>query len=76
MSPLERAVWWTEHVLRHNGASHLKANGAHMHWTEYYQIKLLLLLQILIISFLLIVGLGIYYIRKKIISRQLKIKLN
>ncbi|XP_038217907.1 UDP-glucosyltransferase 2-like [Zerene cesonia] len=41
-SALERAVWWTEYVLRHGGAKHLRSPAANMHWTEYYEIKLLL----------------------------------
>ncbi|XP_072946256.1 UDP-glycosyltransferase UGT5-like [Epargyreus clarus] len=39
--PVERAVWWTEHVLRHGGAKHLRAPAADMSWTEYYEVKLL-----------------------------------
>ncbi|XP_063367014.1 UDP-glycosyltransferase UGT4-like [Cydia amplana] len=42
MSALERAVWWTEHVLRHGGARHLRAPAAGMGWAEYYELNLLL----------------------------------
>ncbi|XP_045455020.1 UDP-glycosyltransferase UGT5-like [Melitaea cinxia] len=41
--PLERAVWWTEHVLRHGGR-HLRASGAGVSRTEYYELELVLLL--------------------------------
>ncbi|XP_049881023.1 UDP-glucosyltransferase 2-like [Pectinophora gossypiella] len=33
--PLERAVWWTEYVLRHSGAKHLRAPAANISWAEY-----------------------------------------
>ncbi|CAK1547651.1 unnamed protein product [Leptosia nina] len=41
-SALERAVWWTEYVLRHGGAKHLRAATANMPWTEFYEIEFLL----------------------------------
>ncbi|XP_072946231.1 UDP-glucosyltransferase 2-like [Epargyreus clarus] len=36
----ERAVWWTEHVLRHGGAKHLRAPAANISWAEYYEVNL------------------------------------
>ncbi|MBQ5153829.1 hypothetical protein EGM85_11270, partial [Macrococcus caseolyticus] len=33
IDPLENAVWWTEHVLRHGGARHLRSPAANMSWT-------------------------------------------
>ncbi|CAH2058060.1 unnamed protein product, partial [Iphiclides podalirius] len=39
-SPLERAVWWTEHVLRHGGARHLRPPTANMSWADYLEWKL------------------------------------
>lgn len=35
MKPLEKAVWWTEYVLRHKGAQHLKGARIPM-WQFYY----------------------------------------
>ncbi|KAI5644652.1 UDP-glucoronosyl and UDP-glucosyl transferase domain-containing protein [Phthorimaea operculella] len=34
MSGLQRAVWWTEHVLRHGGARHLRAPAANISWAQ------------------------------------------
>ncbi|XP_065170771.1 UDP-glycosyltransferase UGT5-like [Atheta coriaria] len=34
MTPLERAIWWTEYVLRHKGAQHLK--GPRIPCWQYY----------------------------------------
>ncbi|CAG5031176.1 unnamed protein product [Parnassius apollo] len=61
-SPLERAVWWTEYVLRHEGAEHLRAPAANLTWIEYYEVKLLL---ILLISLFFVIGLcviALYYL--------------
>ncbi|CAG4992156.1 unnamed protein product [Colias eurytheme] len=41
-SAVDRAVWWTEYVLRHGGAKHLRAAAANMPWTQYYEIELVL----------------------------------
>ncbi|XP_052751040.1 UDP-glucosyltransferase 2-like [Galleria mellonella] len=40
-SSLERAVWWTEHVLRHGGAKHLRSPAANISWTEYLELELI-----------------------------------
>jgi glucuronosyltransferase len=32
--PLERAVFWTEYVLRHKGASHLRSAAADLNWVQ------------------------------------------
>ncbi|KAH9634399.1 hypothetical protein HF086_000225 [Spodoptera exigua] len=38
--PLERAIWWTEYVLRHGGARHLRGPAANMSWAEYLELEL------------------------------------
>jgi glucuronosyltransferase len=35
-SPLDRAVFWTEYVLRHKGAPHLRCAGARLPWYQLY----------------------------------------
>ncbi|KAI5633116.1 UDP-glucoronosyl and UDP-glucosyl transferase domain-containing protein [Phthorimaea operculella] len=40
MSGLQRAVWWTEHVLRHGGARHLRAPAANISWAQYLELEL------------------------------------
>ena len=35
MSPLDTAVYWTEYVVRHKGAPHLKTAAVHMPWHQY-----------------------------------------
>ncbi|CAG4992130.1 unnamed protein product [Colias eurytheme] len=56
-SALERAVWWTEYVLRHGGAKHLRAAGANKTWAEYYDIEFISKLTLLVIS---IVAVSVY----------------
>lgn len=37
-TPLERAVYWTEYVLRHKGATHLQSPARNLGVIEYYLI--------------------------------------
>ncbi|XP_045506846.1 UDP-glucosyltransferase 2-like [Colias croceus] len=39
--PLELAVWWVEHILRHGG-QHLRSPAAGLTWTQYYEVPLVL----------------------------------
>ncbi|KAJ4431916.1 hypothetical protein ANN_20522 [Periplaneta americana] len=41
-SALDRAVFWTEYVIRHKGAPHLRSAGAQLYWYEYLLLDVLL----------------------------------
>ncbi|VVD00233.1 unnamed protein product, partial [Leptidea sinapis] len=49
-SAMDRVTWWTEYVLRHRGAKHLRSLAANMTWMEYYDVQLALFLILLTIS--------------------------
>ncbi|XP_039283417.1 UDP-glycosyltransferase UGT5 isoform X2 [Nilaparvata lugens] len=42
-SPLDRAVYWVEYVLKHNGAAHLKCHARHLNWIQYTSIDVVAL---------------------------------
>ncbi|XP_042894391.1 UDP-glycosyltransferase UGT5-like isoform X2 [Penaeus japonicus] len=42
-SPLERAVFWTEYVIRHQGAPRLRSLATDLSWVEYLMLDVLLL---------------------------------
>ncbi|KAJ8708789.1 hypothetical protein PYW08_010171 [Mythimna loreyi] len=69
-SPLERAVWWTEHVLRHGGARHLRAPAANMSWAEYLEIELVLMLLAIVLGLLLSLSFVLYKLWKYFSSSQ------
>ncbi|XP_061712803.1 uncharacterized protein LOC133521750 [Cydia pomonella] len=74
MSPLERAVWWTEHVLRHGGR-HLRAPAANMSWREYYELDLVLIILSIVTAAIVIVSLVLYKTVRFILSlRNVKAK--
>lgn len=35
MTGLEKAVWWTEYVIRHRGAPYFRSSAIDMPWYEY-----------------------------------------
>ncbi|XP_042204177.1 UDP-glucosyltransferase 2-like [Homarus americanus] len=49
-SPLERAVYWTEYVIRHQGAPHLKSPAAQISWVEFFMLDVLTFLLLCIIA--------------------------
>jgi glucuronosyltransferase len=63
---LNRAVWWAEYVLRHNGAKHLRSAALDLTWYQYFLLDvaafLCLLLAITVFtSYLLLKGIYLYF---------------
>ncbi|XP_068197210.1 UDP-glucuronosyltransferase 1A5-like [Antennarius striatus] len=52
VDPLELAVFWTEFVMRHRGAPHLRPAALHLHWVQYFCLDVITLL----LAALLLVG--------------------
>ncbi|XP_013858738.1 UDP-glucuronosyltransferase 2A1 [Austrofundulus limnaeus] len=44
ISPMEKAIFWVEYVMRHKGAGHLRTEAYKMPWYSYYSIDVLLFL--------------------------------
>ncbi|KAI5633106.1 UDP-glucoronosyl and UDP-glucosyl transferase domain-containing protein [Phthorimaea operculella] len=61
MSGLQRAVWWTEHVLRHGGARHLRAPAANISWGQYLELELLVILLALVLSVIIALLGAVYF---------------
>lgn len=50
---LEKVVYWTEYVIRHQGAPHLRNNEAiAMSWPEYLMLDVILFLSTILTLFL------------------------
>ncbi|KAG7196860.1 hypothetical protein KM043_014496 [Ampulex compressa] len=51
--PMENAIWWTEHVIRHKGAPHLWNRSREMPWYELLMLDVLaiILLGLVVLSF-------------------------
>ncbi|XP_010865192.4 UDP-glucuronosyltransferase 1-1 isoform X1 [Esox lucius] len=44
MEPLDLAVFWTEFVMRHRGAEHLRPAAHYLNWIQYHSLDVILLL--------------------------------
>lgn len=66
MSPQQSVVYWTEYVIRHKGAPHLKSQALNLTWYQYF------LLDVIAVMFILIsiVSIVIYRILKIIVHQS------
>ena len=63
-TPIERTVWWTEYVLRHKGAQHLRTAAVDLEWYQYLLLDVIAFILILT----LIVVFILYYLLKILFS--------
>ncbi|XP_025198644.1 UDP-glucuronosyltransferase 2B2-like isoform X2 [Melanaphis sacchari] len=48
ISPAELVVYWTEYVIRHKGAPHLKSHALNLAWYQYYLLDVIVVILIFI----------------------------
>jgi len=63
MSPMDTAIYWTEYVIRHRGAPHMRTAGADL---PLYQYLLLDVTAVLVTAILAVVYV-IYFMLKKLL---------
>lgn len=44
MTPLETAIYWTEYVIRHRGAPHLRSASMDLGFVQYHNLDVFLML--------------------------------
>ncbi|KAI8489141.1 UDP-glucuronosyltransferase 1-1 [Branchiostoma belcheri] len=49
-SPMDRAVWWIEHVIRHGGLPHLKSAARHLSLLQYHLLDVVALLCVAVVA--------------------------
>lgn len=54
-TPQERAVFWTEYVIRHQGAPQLKSPAAQLSWVEFLMLDVLGHLLLALLLFILVI---------------------
>jgi glycosyltransferase involved in cell wall biosynthesis len=63
MSPMDTAVFWVEHVIRHKGAPHLRNAGSYLAWYQYLMLDVALFVIMLLGTVIFIIR---FLIRKLI----------
>lgn len=51
MKPLDKAVYWIEYIIRHNGAHHLKTAGNKLNWIQFMSIDVIFVILIFLLIF-------------------------
>ena len=44
MTPMEKAVYWAEYVIRHKGASHMRSAALDLAWYQYFLLDVIAVL--------------------------------
>jgi len=73
-SSLNRAVWWTEYVIRHNGAKHLRSAALDLAWYQYLLLDVVAFLFFLVAITVLVLYLILKNIYRYLIVHCYKVK--
>ncbi|XP_026736021.1 UDP-glucuronosyltransferase 2B9-like [Trichoplusia ni] len=74
-SPLNRTIWWLEHLLRHGNAKHLRSPAANISWWDYLELELVLTLLAGLFTVISLIVLAVYYLYKSFVRRyEVKVK--
>jgi glucuronosyltransferase len=55
LTPLQQAVYWTEYVIRHKGAPHMRSAVLDLAWYQYFLLDVIAVLALAVGSVVLIV---------------------
>ncbi|KAJ9591508.1 hypothetical protein L9F63_001945 [Diploptera punctata] len=73
-TPMERAVWWTEYVIRHKGAPHMRSMTMDLTWYDYFMLDVVAFLTVTLFLIVWIIHYACNQIVRKLILLFFKIK--
>ncbi|XP_069697675.1 UDP-glycosyltransferase UGT5-like [Periplaneta americana] len=76
LTPLEQAVFWTEYVIRHKGAPHMRSAALDLAWYQYFLLDVIAFLVLAVGSVLLIVFLVLRAVFRKLCSGSKEDKIS
>lgn len=69
----EEVIYWTEYVMKHRGAHHLKSYGIKLPWYKYFLIDVLAAIAFILFSIICIIVIIIKFL-KRFIYKIIKLK--
>lgn len=69
MTGIEKAVWWTEYLLRHKNTVYLKSPAADIKWWEYFMLDILALV-LTVATILIYVTVKLYNVLCSLVFRS------
>lgn len=80
-TPIENAIYWVEHVTRHQGAAYLKSAAQRLNWWQYHNVDVLLIIFVVMVLLLIVLPITIYKLLKKLLlkgerTQSTKVKRN
>ncbi|XP_023036443.1 UDP-glycosyltransferase UGT5 [Drosophila willistoni] len=70
--PLDNAVFWVEHVVRHKGADYLKSAGQRLNWWQYHIVDVLAVISISVILTLTVLFWALWKLLSKLLNGKTK----
>uniref|UniRef100_A0A1Y1MYZ1 UDP-glucuronosyltransferase n=1 Tax=Photinus pyralis TaxID=7054 RepID=A0A1Y1MYZ1_PHOPY len=74
MKPLDRAMFWIEYVLRHEGAPHLRTGALNLNWFQVLCLDVLTVIILIVASFIFSTYCIINVVSRGYLKKQIKIK--
>lgn len=65
-TPKEEVIYWTEYVIKHKGAHHLKSAALKLSWYQYLLIDVLVTVVLIVLVFLSIIFMVLKMIKYRI----------
>nr|XP_015833981.1 PREDICTED: UDP-glucuronosyltransferase 2B7 isoform X2 [Tribolium castaneum] len=74
MSGLEKAIWWTEYVIRHKGAKHLRSHIIDVPMYQYLLLDVIAFIAAVLTAIIFVITITLKFIFRRVFRRNSKIK--
>ncbi|KDR22771.1 UDP-glucuronosyltransferase 2C1, partial [Zootermopsis nevadensis] len=74
LTPLDQAVFWTEYVIRHKGAPHMRSAALDLTWYQYFLLDVIAVLALVVGIFAFVIFLVFRMVLRKLFGRKKSMK--
>lgn len=71
-TPKDEVIYWTEYVIKHNGAHHLKSAALKLSWYQYFLVDVLIVVFLIVLVSVSVIILLIKTLKNQICARTKK----